>query len=138
MIRFVIPAIPIAQPRPRAISVSGKGRSVPPPKSHAVHDFKATCRLVASQHYQGAPLEGPLSLKLVFVMPRPDKLRWKTRPMPRQPYAAKKNDYDNLAKSITDALTGLLWVDDGQIWQADIVRVIASGDEQPHVEVEVK
>ena len=137
MIRFIVPAVPVAQPRPRSIAINGKGRSVPPPKSHPVHAFKATCRLAAQQVYRDAPLCGPLSLKLCFVMPRPKAKQWKTRPMPREPYTASRNDFDNLAKSVTDALTGLVWRDDGQIWQADIVRVIANGNEQPHVEVQI-
>jgi Holliday junction resolvase RusA-like endonuclease len=105
-------------------------------KAHPVAAFKATCRLAAQMAYSGPPLDCPLSVRLVFVMPRPSALQWKTRPMPRLPHA-KKPDVDNLTKSVLDALTGLLWLDDAQIAACSIEKWIAAGDEQPHVEVEV-
>lgn len=83
-----------------------------------------------------APLEGPLRVELVFVMPRPGYLRWKRRPMPRQHHTSTP-DAENLAKSFLDALTGLVWRDDSQVAELHLVKLIASGDEQPHVEVHI-
>lgn len=144
-ITLVIPAVPVAQPRPRASSFGGRVRvhevvSIKSAdgsrKPHPIAAFKATCRMAAQQAYSKEPLDGPLSVRLVFVMPRPTAMQWKTRPMPRLPHA-KKPDVDNLAKSVFDALTGLLWLDDAQIAACSIEKWIAAGDEQPHVVVEV-
>ncbi len=136
MITIEVPAVPIAQPRQRT-RIVGKYAHNYTPSKHPVQDFKATVRLAARVAYDGAPMDGPLSVKLTFVMPRPSNLIWKTRAMPRVPHA-KKPDADNLAKSVFDSLNGLLWVDDSQLCDVGIVKWIASGDEQPHVLIEVQ
>lgn len=131
-IRFTVPAIPVAQPRHRIGMVNGKARAFGAKKSHPVHAFKATVRVAAQNAYDGPPLSGPLRCDIVFVLPRTKGQLWKTKPMPRLPHA-KKPDADNLAKSVYDALTGLLWIDDAQICLSSLTKVIACGDEQPHV-----
>lgn len=136
MIIIEVPAIPIAQPRGRATVIHGHAR-VYEPKKHPVAAFKATVRLAAKVAYEGPPLHEPLSVSLTFVMPRPSSLVWKKREMPRLPHA-KKPDADNLTKSVFDALNGLLWVDDSQVCALSVEKWIASGDEQPHVLVEVQ
>lgn len=142
-IRFTVPSVPIAQPRVKVSSFGGHARAYTPKtvtandgskKPHPVHLFKASCQHAASQVYTGAPLQGPLSLSLVFVLPRPQKLIWKTRPMPRVWHIGKP-DSDNLQKSLKDALSQLVWVDDAQVCRVDAVKYVAAGDEQPHVEV---
>lgn len=86
--------------------------------------------------YQGAPLAGPLRCDLVFVMPRPKGLIWKTKAMPRL-FHASKPDRDNLDKAVMDALKGLAWNDDAQVCQGSIEKWIAAGDEQPHVVIRI-
>lgn len=135
-IAFTVPGVPVPQPRPRAC-IRGSHASVYGAKSdHAVHAFKATCRLAARQAYRGEPLSTPLVLSLVFVLPRPQGMRWERKPMPRVPHQTKP-DLDNLYKSTVDALTGLLWLDDKQIYRDETSKWIAAGDEQPHVRVRV-
>lgn len=104
---------------------------------HPVQSFKASVRMAAREAYDGAPLSVPLSMQLVFVMPRPEKFRWKSRPMPRFPFVNKNKDWDNLGKSVSDALNEILYVDDGLLWRVVIEKVFAAGDEQPHVEVTI-
>lgn len=135
-IRIHIPAVPVAQPRPRSVRINGKTMTVSNPIGHPVTAFKATCRLAASQAYSGPPLDGPIGLSMIFVLPRPTNMIWKKQPMPRVP-RHQTPDFDNLAKSCTDALTGLLWNNDSQLYDVKIVKVIAAGDEQPHVELTV-
>ena len=137
VIHFRVPAIPIAQPRHRIAVVNGKGRAFGAKKSHPIHEFKATARMAFSELYDGPPLEGPISLVCVFVMPRVSAQIWKTKPMPRLLHA-KKPDADNLLKGVKDALTGLAWVDDSQVAEVLVRKVIAAGDEQPHVTVQIR
>lgn len=140
-IQFIVPSVPIAQPRTKVSSFGGKARAYTPKtvksadgtrKPHPVHAFKATCRHAATLVYSGAPLQGPLALTVVFVLPRPQNMHWKTKPMPRA-WHTSKPDSDNLQKSVKDALTKLLWVDDSQVCQTTAEKWIASGSEQPHV-----
>lgn len=137
--RFTVPAVPVAQPRPRAVTGGdGKARMANSDSRHAIHSFKATCRHAAMQAYSGPPLDCPLRMSLVFVMPRPDRLRWKSRPMPREPYCAKNKDWDNLGKAVSDALNELIYTDDGLLAFVTVEKCYAAGDEQPHVEVTIE
>lgn len=135
-IELLIPAIPIAQPRPRAVNVQGRSMLVSNPAKHPVTAFKATCQLIARNEYQGPPLDGPISLTIVFILPRPKVKIWKKQPMPRERHN-KRPDLDNLVKSVVDALSGLLWRDDAQIYHVDASKFVASGEEQPHVGISV-
>lgn len=138
MIHFTIPAVPIAQPRPRAVvRANGRAGVFGAKDSHPVHAFKALAALAARQAYRGAPLEGPIEIEVAFVLERPKNLCWKTKPMPRE-WHTKKPDADNLVKSLADALTGILWRDDAQICVKRLAKYVAAGDEPPHVEVRVR
>lgn len=147
-IEFNVPAVPVAQPRPRAtLAHGGVGARIHEVthiknadgtrKPHPVNAYKATTRHAAKAAYDGAPLQGPLHLSLVFIMPRPKGMFWKKKPMPRVPHASRP-DCDNLAKSTLDALKGLLWLDDAQIATMEVRKLIACGEEQPSVYVRVQ
>lgn len=139
MIRFRVPSIPVAQPRQRHRIMAIAGRQVVgnyTPRTAPVNAFKASVQLSARSAYTGPPLEGPLQLQLVFLMPRPGRLRWKKRDMPRC-WHDRKPDADNLVKAVKDSLNGLLWRDDSQIALLSVAKLVASGEEQPGVEVEV-
>lgn len=144
-IQIRVPAIPVAQPRARASTFGGHIKMHTPTsikqadgsrKAHPIVAFKATVRMAFEREYQGAPFAGPLRCDLVFVLPRPKNLIWKTRPMPRA-FHASKPDRDNLDKAVMDALKGLAWNDDAQVCQGAIEKWIAAGDEQPHVVIRI-
>lgn len=140
MIRFHVPAVPVAQPRQRHRVVKIGGKNIVQnytPKSDPVQDFKASVR----QSYEAAstgvpPLGGPVTMRVVFVLPRPKSLMWKSKPMPRLPHVTKP-DADNLWKAVKDALKGLAWRDDSQVCDANVVKVTAAGHEQPGVDIEI-
>ncbi len=135
-IAFTIPAVPIAQPRPRAVSFGGKARMYGAAVKHPVNAFKASCQMAAMEAYKGAPLDGPVSLLVLFVMPRPQAKIKKRGDNPRYPHISRP-DFDNLGKSLCDALTGILWRDDSQLWSVEIRKVVAAASEQPRVTVSV-
>lgn len=133
-VTFTVPAVPVPQPRQRTAVIAGHVRNYTPTR-HPVTAYKATVRL-AWQATGCEPFDGPVELRLVFVMPRP-KSKTRKSHQPREPYTSSRNDWDNLGKSTCDALNGLAWRDDGQIAVAHVERWIAATDEQPHVEIEV-
>ncbi len=47
-------------------------------------------------------------------------------------------DFDNLAKSVCDALKGIAWVDDCQVARATVEKWRAAKDEQPSVTVMIE
>ena len=138
------PAAPVAQPRPRAVLVPApktkkgwRAQIVSGFRDHPITPFKKAVLHHLRCHYSGPPLACPLRMTLRFVMPRPQQITWKTKPMPRRWYSAKTNDHDNLAKGVCDALNKQLYVDDGQLVDVRVLRVIAAGGELPHVEIGV-
>lgn len=133
-IKFTVPSIPVAQPRQRTAVRAGHAVNYTPTK-HPVTAFKATVRMAAAEAYQGPPLDGPLMLVLTCVMPRPGKLKKKSDNPPY--YATTKPDLDNLMKSVADALSGLLYRDDKQIAEVNMVKTVAAGNEQPHVKIAI-
>lgn len=138
-ITFIVPAVPVAQPRQRHRIITSGARTFAQnytPRDAPVGTFKATVRLAAQHAYKGPPLTGPLRVDVLLVFPRPTNLIWKTRAMPRLRHA-KKPDRDNCDKAVMDALKGLLWVDDSQACAGEVQKWIAAGDEQPHVRISV-
>jgi crossover junction endodeoxyribonuclease RusA len=71
-------------------------------------------RAAAGVHDVFAPAETPVRLGLTFFFSRP-----KSAPKSRV-YPVVKPDYDKLARSTTDALTGILYADDCQVVSCEI------------------
>lgn len=139
-ITFVVPAVPVAQPRQRHRAITSNGRTFTQnytSEKHPVQSFKATVRMAAQQAYSGPPIDAPLSMELVFVMPRPGRLSKKKSPTGRIPFCNKNKDWDNLGKSVSDALNELIYVDDGLLFSVRVEKWFASRFEQPHVEVTI-
>jgi len=77
-----------------------------------------------------APLDGPVALRLEFVMPRP-----KSTPKRSTPPAIRRPDVDKLARAVLDALTGVVVGDDSQIVDLHATKRLAEIGETPGVHV---
>lgn len=128
--RIVIPGLPVAQPRQRQRRLPNGGTMNYTPTRHPVNTFKAACQdqWLAAVGESSPPLEGPIHLDILFVMPRPAAMKWKTKSMPRAWHVTTPDD-DNMEKAVRDALNRVAWVDDRQICSKRVQKVIASGDE---------
>lgn len=139
-IEFTVFHEPIAQPRQRhSAFVSKVGRVIQKnyvPGDHPVHRFKSCVRAAATAKMFSKPLDCPLVMDVVFVMPRPQNKFWKTKAMPRYPHVGVP-DRDNLVKSLQDAMNGIVYRDDSLIYDGRITKWVANGDEKPHVEVTI-
>lgn len=103
---------PIPKGRPRVVD----GHAYTP---QATRDYEALVRDAAAIEWAGEPMmKGPLSIHLTFH--RGDR---------------RHVDYDNLAKSITDALQGIVYRNDSQIFSALITKRI--GCDSPRAEIAV-
>lgn len=85
--------------------------------TRAARDYKEQAGWAARSQYRGKPLTGPLAVEIQLVWP--DK---------------RKHDIDNI-KALLDALTGIVWEDDGQIVDLHTLKDIDPSD--PHTEVRV-
>lgn len=126
MVSFVIKGIPKVKQRPRFVSRNGKVLTYTP---KATATFENLVKLKAEKEIK-QPLKGAIKLAIRFHLPRPKKIIWKTKPMP-EIYSDKRPDIDNLAKSVIDGLTGIAFIDDGQIADLHLTKKYHAGDNEP-------
>ena len=125
-IQFTVDSCPVAQPRARHSAHGGRAITYGAPKSHPIHDFKYAVRQRALAEMDlRSPLEGPLLLSIDFYLPRPAKhdamtgrgaskqAKYPDGPIPH----TGKPDLDNLIKAVKDALKGVTWKDDSQVFR---------------------
>ncbi len=136
MLRIEIPGEPVAQGRPRAFRLpNGQVRAYDPAKSRS---WKADARSAMRAAYGGGTLiAGPVAVKIraVFTCPKSDYRKRDPRP---QRWHAKRPDAENVAKAVLDAGTGVLWVDDAQVYRLTVEKVIGAQCEPPRVEIVVE
>lgn len=124
-IKLVIYNEPIPQGRPRFARIGKYVHAYDPEKSKK---YKEQVRLWATQQLKkldGFQLfKNPIYVEITFYLPIPSYWSKKKRIEAAQGITrpAKKPDLDNLYKSLTDALNGLLWVDDAIITDAHIKK----------------
>ena len=127
-ISFWVPGKPIAQPRPRATIRGAHAGVYNPPTADA---WKKEVQFRARGVMLGkSPTSAPLIAELVFEMPGVSKLYTKSAFSAEGRkhlwngalYHTQKPDCDNLEKAVLDALTGIVYDDDAQIFCASSTR----------------
>ena len=141
MIRFFVPGIPRPGGSKRAIPIKG-GRVNVVDASKYVGDWKATVSYFAHQTMQAGGVSlftGPVSVHLSFRMPRPKHHYSASRALkPSAPkYHSHQPDWLKLSRSTEDAMTGIVWRDDGQGVQATVEKLYVVEEEPPGCWVEV-
>lgn len=91
--------------------------------------------LVASQHMPADVIEGPVSVDVLAVVSRPQRLLRRRDP-DGLIWCTAKPDADNVAKSVLDALKRH-WRDDSQVVDVRCRKVYAERVGLPRVEVRV-
>jgi Holliday junction resolvase RusA-like endonuclease len=81
-------------------------------------------KLKAKESGLKAPLRDPIAISIVFRKGENEK----------EIYHTKKPDIDNLAKSVKDALRGIIYTDDSQIVEAHLYKQYG----KPEVKIEIK
>lgn len=122
MTEFFVPGVPAPQGSKSFKGMRG-GKAILTESSKAVKPWRARIAAVAKLH--SAPLPGPVSVTLRFVMPRP-KATPKTRPTPP---AVKRPDVDKLTRAVLDGLDGHAYDDDSQVTHLDVRKRIAEPGE---------
>lgn len=107
MIEFECYGSPAPQGSKRHV---GGGRMIE--SSKKVKPWREAVKWAAVEARRGAsPLEGALSVLLVFTLPKPQ-----SAPKTRKTWPSKKPDIDKLIRSTFDALTDAgIWIDDAQV-----------------------
>ena len=109
MLSFVVPGPPVPKARPRTVQNNGKTVTYTPEPVTRYENWIRLCAREVLDRNGGTMLHGPLRLEVTFYLRRPASRPKKYR------YPDRRPDVENLVKSVMDALTGLLWVDDAQV-----------------------
>jgi len=112
--RFIVPGVPCAKARPR---MTKKGHVYTPKETL---DFQNRVRVCFHAAYPGhRPIEGPVAVAVIarFLPPKSAKATLKRVVAEKGMYPhTKKPDLDNIVKAVLDALNGVAWRDDSQVW----------------------
>lgn len=136
-INFTIPGEPCAQGRPHFSTQDGYFRAIDPEKSR---NYKAFVKYIAAKEaddqgwlYTELPIK--VNIKAYLPIPSSKSKKFKADAIAGIERPTKKPDVDNLFKSITDAMSGILYKDDKQIVSATIGKWYA---EEPRAEVHIE
>lgn len=115
----------------KPIMLEGKGKKA----QEEFETWRDTVRTMATLAMRKAklqPLEGPLEVYYRFYLAKPKgKPKWKWLP-------DVKPDEDKLARAVNDALTRVVFKDDGQICKSTVEKMYALPPRQPGVIIGVK
>jgi crossover junction endodeoxyribonuclease RusA len=123
-----VPGRPAAQGSKRHV---GGGRLVE--QSKAVAPWRTLVSWHVAQKWTEGPLDGPVRVVLMFVMPRPSSTSKRLTPP-----AVKRPDIDKMQRAILDALTAICWVDDSQVVDIHATKRLAEVDETPGCRIMVE
>ena len=137
--RFSVNGLPIAQGSKRVI-----GKAVIESNQSRLKPWRQEVAQMALAEMDGdLTYSGPVSVTVMFFLPRPrghygtgrnaDKLRDSAPAAP-----AVKPDIDKLARSVLDALTGIVFHDDSQVVTLTAHKVYAEYRNYPGATVEVR
>ena len=141
-IEFTVYSVPVAQPRQRHRifrSRSGvllAGNYIP--ATNPVNQYKYDVRQTAQKYMNGNGLWfGPLGMHLEVYLPRPKKLDKGKKSNAAAQWHFGQKDVDNLYKSIADALTGIVYKNDGQICNALVQKFYHERAGMPRVYIKI-
>ena len=122
------------KPKPKGRPRLGKTRAGHPVAytDSSTRQFEALVADTAAQHIT-SPLEGPLLLDVLIVLPRPKRLMRKKDPEGFV-WADKRPDTDNILKALTDGMH-TCYRDDAQIVQVFAAKVYAEKTGKPRIVV---
>lgn len=125
--KFFVPGKPAPQGSKRHV-----GRGILIESSKDVGPWRERIALASHSHAERL-LDGPVSVRLDFVMPRP-----KSAPKRTTPPAIRRPDTDKLARACLDALTGICFHDDSQVIDLHATKRLAQPDETPGVHITIE
>ncbi len=134
---FTVSGQPIAQPRPRVVTIHGRSMSFVP-KSHPIHAYRQAIALTGAAAGL-KPHGGPVFVWMEFVVARP-KSHWRKNGLASDAplLLTGKPDGDNLQKGVLDALIGVAYTDDSQAVEWGGKKRYAERDESPHTRITVR
>ena len=132
LIKLNIPVKPIPKARPRASYFGGIARIYTPKRTK---DVEQEIAQIARKRLPNEPLRSPVSISMVFCMPIPKSTSLKNRrKLEGTPHVKKTGDIDNLIKTVLDALNGIAWEDDSQVFDVSAKKIHSR---EPSIELSI-
>lgn len=130
---FTVPMEPVAKGRPRFSTRGGFARAYTPKKTLDAEAIVAAYGRQHRKHLGEHHFSGPVTLSVVFFMPIPKSAPKKQREILKMgaPHV-KKPDGENLGKLVADALNGILYEDDSQLY---VMRFEKTYAVEPRIEI---
>ena len=126
MEEIVINCKPAGKGRPRFMFMGGRVHTYTPEKTRDLERLVAMeYKLQSGKHFGDAPLS--VEIIASFEPPKSASKKKREELIKRQIYD-KKPDADNIAKLVLDALNGVAYTDDKQIFSLHIIKVYAEKD----------
>lgn len=143
MIEVIVYGSPAPQGSKKFVGTTKTGRGLMVESSKKVKPWRQDVKLAAQQAREAyalqAPMDGPLSVSMVFTMPKPA-----SAPKTRRTWPDKKPDVSKLARSTEDALSDAgLWVDDARVVEYTRLAKVFPGEDpsalsSPGVRIQIK
>lgn len=130
---FTVPGVPKGQARPRFARIGSFVRTYDTKESVAHKQSIAAFAQAAGVR----PMTGPVEIVVTALVPRPLRLCRKKDPS-GEVEAICKPDCDNIAKAVCDALIGVAYADDAQVWKCTILKMYHAKDGWPETAVEIR
>lgn len=136
--KFVVAGTPVAKGRPRFARMGSFIRAYTPKKTRMAEESIA--EQIKRVYGHSGPLSGPVAVSMKFLFPLPKAMRTKKKLAEFNKCPAthlSKPDLDNLAKSYSDAMNGIVWTDDKIIVQLCLSKEYTT-EEEGYAVIEVK
>ena len=140
MISFFVAGIPIAKGSAKAFVIKGTNRAIVTQTNREKQRPWASIIGVTAQQLNKPMIEGPVSLSLAFVLPRPKNhygtgKQSSVLKLSAPFWHTSKPDSDKLTRLVLDALTGITWKDDSQV--AHFGHISKTYGDVPGVHIEI-
>ena len=134
-IEFIVPGKAQAKQRPKFNRFSG--RAYTPKQTISFENWVKDCYFRSISSIDNKPTDKPLkvSITMYVEIPQSKSKKQKEKMLSGEIKPIVKPDVDNVAKSILDALNGIIYLDDKQIIELDIEKIYA---ETSWTEVKIK
>ncbi len=133
VVRFEVAGDPVPQGSMRAFA--RRGRAVVTHSAPArLADWRQAIGWAAREAQRGPGLlAGAVAVRATFRLQRPGSV-----PPRKRPHPSVRPDLDKLARSLLDALSGVVIGDDAQVCRLEVVKVYCTPGEAPGASVEVR
>ncbi len=140
-ISFFVPGIPATSGSKTGFYNKKAKRVIMAPAGKRQKPWMSSISAMALSNYDGDPTMDAVVLRLKFYMPRAKSHygtgRNSKKLKPSAPeYHVKKPDTDKLARAAQDALSGIIWKDDSQVFDLSAVKCYT--ESIPGVEISVR